>query len=310
MNISLPYFSFWLYLRNLIAENNFYSLYDEKIKEKISYDNFKKYINDNNKQMNDYLKLYLQKLLVIKLSTKYDIKIEDLDNINFNNLSIEQLFNELNLENLYKILNKNENEINFIDLLEKSTKIFSSDSSLITQNCIISDLSVILNSLINNLKKQKEEKYLMKTELFSQFILYKYEPIKLDENLFDFIEKNVFKKCCICNKSKPSMICLTCGNKFCLNQRECIIQHFNKCMREINMAINNESFRFIGIKNIYFKDNDNNDNKFTKRVGRKIFSPLYTNKFGEGPGIHILNEFTLNKENLEKAIRDFICFNY
>jgi len=49
MNISLPYFSFWLYLRNLIAENNFYSLYDEKIKEKISYDNFKKYINYNNK---------------------------------------------------------------------------------------------------------------------------------------------------------------------------------------------------------------------------------------------------------------------
>ena len=309
INISLPYFSFWLYLRNLITENNFYSLYDEKIKEKISYDNFKKYINENNKQMNDYLKLYLQKLLVIKLSTKYDIKIEELDNINFNNLSIEQLFNELNLENLYKILNKNENEINFIDLLEKSTKIFSSDSSLVIQNYIISDFSIILNSLINNLKKQKEEKYLMKAELFSQFILYKYEPVKLDENLFDFIEKNIFKKCCICNKSKSSIICLTCGNKFCYNQRECIIQHFYKCMKEINIGISNDSFRLIGIKNIYTKGYDNNDNKFQKMVGRKRLFPLYTNKFGEGPDIHILNEFTLNKENLEKDIRDVICFN-
>jgi len=68
-------------------------------------------MNDNNKPMNDYLKLYLQKLLIIKLSTKYDIKIKDLDNINFKNLSIEQLFKELNLGNLYKILNKNENEL-------------------------------------------------------------------------------------------------------------------------------------------------------------------------------------------------------
>ena len=310
INISLPYFSFWLYLRNLIAENNFYSLYDEKSKEKISYDNFKKYINDNNKQMNDYLKLYLQKLLVIKLTTKYDIKIEDLDNINFNSLSIEQLFNELNLENLYKILNKNENEINFIDLLEKSTKIFSSDSSLITQNCMISGFGPILNSLINNLKKQKEEKYLMDAELFSQFILYKYEPVKLDENLFDFIEKNIFKKCDICNKSTSSMICLTCGKKFCFYQRECIIQHFDKCMREINISICNQSFHFIGIKNIYVKNNDNNNNTLKKSVGRKKFIPLYTNKFGEETGVHILNEFTLNKENLEKAIKDFICFNY
>ena len=257
--------------------------------------------------MNDYLKLYLQKLLVIKLITKYDIKIEDLDNINFNNLSIGQLFKELNLENLYKILNKNENEISFIDLFEKSAKIFSSDSSLIPHDCIINDFSPILNSLINNLKKQKEEKYLMEAELFSQFIFSKYEPIKLDENLFDHIEKNIFKKCDICNKSKSSMTCLTCGNKICLYQRECIIQHFAKCMKEINISICNQSFRMIGLKSIYIKKDDN---KLEKHTGRKQFFPLYTNKSGEGTGSHILNEFTLNKENLEKAIKDFICFNY
>ena len=55
-------------------------------------------------------------------------------------------------------------------------------------------------------------------------------------------------------------------------------------------------------------NNDNNDNTFKKRVGRKKYFPLYTNKSGEGPDIRILNEFTLNKENLKKAIKDFICF--
>ena len=180
---------------------------------------------------------------------------------------------------------------------------------MIPHDCIISDYSPILNSLINNLKKLKEEKYLMEAELFSQFILYKYEPVKLDENLFDHIEKYIFIKCDICNKSKSSMICLTCGNTFCFYQRECMTQHLAKCMREINFSICNQNFLMIGLKSIYIKKHDN-DNTFEKRAGKKPYFPLYTNKSGEETGSHILNEFTLNKENLEKAIKDFICFNY
>ena len=75
INNTLPYFSFWLYLRNIISENNFYSLYDEKIKEKMNLDNFKQFLNAKNKQMNEYLKLFLQKLLTIKIVTSYNKKI-------------------------------------------------------------------------------------------------------------------------------------------------------------------------------------------------------------------------------------------
>lgn len=265
--------------------------------------------------MNDYLKMFLQKLLIIKLISKYDNKKEDINNSNINKineLSIEQIFNELNIENLYKILSiNNEKEINFIDLLEKSIKILSSDNSFLTQDCVISDYSSVLNLLINNLKNKKEEKYLMNAKFFSQFILYKFELIKnLDENLFDWIEKNIFKKCVECNKeSFMNIICLFCGKKVCYNiiNKECLIKHINSCMKDLNMFIDAQAMSLFCVKKVYNKyDKDLIEEKH--RI--KIFYPLYTNSNGDGPNMKIFNEFKLNNEKINTAVRDFLCLNF
>ena len=118
INWSLPYFSFWLFLRNLISENNFYSLYDEQIKEKIDLNNLLLYLKENNKMINNYLMIFLQKLMMIKIISKFNTNKENLL-ININNLSMENLFDELNMQNLYKILPKDKNnEINIIDIFE------------------------------------------------------------------------------------------------------------------------------------------------------------------------------------------------
>ena len=312
INITLPYFSFWIYFRNLIGENNFYSLYNEEIKKKINFENFKQFLNDNIKQMNDYLKMFLQKLLIIKLISKYDNKKEDINNSNINKineLSIEQIFNELNIENLYKILSiNNEKEINFIDLLEKSIKILSSDNSFLTQDCVISDYSSVLNLLINNIKNKKEEKYLMNAEFFSQFILYKFELTKnLDENLFDWIEKNIFKKCVECNKeSFKNFICLFCGEKIC-NNKECLFKHINSCMKDLNMFIDAQTMRLYCVKKFYIiYDKD----LIEEKIVFKTFYPLYTNSNGDCPDMKIFNEFKLNNEKINTAVRDFLCFNF
>jgi hypothetical protein len=116
INWTIPYLSFWLYLRHLIAENNFYSLYDEISKEKINLDNFKNYLKNNNKQMNKYLELFLQKLLIIKIITNNNA--QSIDNLynNINYFSLEQLMNELNMKELYQKLSKDKNnDIIFVD---------------------------------------------------------------------------------------------------------------------------------------------------------------------------------------------------
>ena len=79
-------------------------------------------------------------------------------------------------------------------------------------------------------------------------------------------------------------------------------------MREINITMRNQSFYSVDIRNIYDK-NDNNDNTFKKYIWRRNIFPLYTNKSGERTGFKILNEFKLNKENLENFIKVFITFD-
>ena len=294
INWTMPYLGSWLYLRNIIIENNCYSFYDEKTKEKINTNILLQFLNDKSKEINNYIKLFLQKLLLLKIITKHDNKKNDIM-ININTLTIENLFSELNIGNIYQLLTKDSNnEINIIDILEKLPKILMVDNSYIIKNCIIIDYKYIFNLLINNLIKIKEEKYLINAEFFYQFILYKFELIELENNVFDFIEKNLFKSCCICKKNKKeSMLCLICGNKMCIEE---ILSHVFKCT--LSDIINID---LMSMKLLSFYD--------YKEI--KLFYPLYTNEYNEGPNsTFITNEYNLNKEKIKLALRSFVSNDF
>ena len=304
INWSLPYFIFWLYLRNLIVENNCYSLCDEKNKENINLDNFKEFIEKNNNVMNEYFKLYLHKMLFFKLIFTDKNQINDLyDNIHI--LSLKKLFIKLNIEYIYKSLPKKENnDINFIHLFEKSHEFLSLDN----QKAII-DNNNIINLLINNIIQFTEEKYLVNAELFLQFILYKLDLIELNDNIFDWIEKNLFKKCDKCKKySRHSVICLICGKKLCNIPQVCdaIREHSMKCSGEYNIFIENQDMRLSCLKTLYVKI----ENNIGKIIGFKKFYCLYTDDSVAGPNREISNNLKLNKENLKLTLKNYICFDF
>ena len=304
INWSLPYFIFWLYLRDLIAENDCFSLCDEKNKENINLDNFKKFIDKNNNVINEYFKLYLHKMLFFKLIFAYKNQINDLyDNIH--TLSLKKLFIKLNIEYIYKSLPKKENnDIDFIHLFEKSHEFLSLDNQK-----IMIDNTNIINLLINNIIKFKEEKYLMKAELFLQFILYKLDLIELNDNIFDWIENNLFKKCDKCkNYSRHSVICLICGKKLCNIPQACdaIREHSVKCSGENNIFIENQDMRLSCLKPFYVKI----ENNIGKIIGFKKFYCLYTDDSGAGPNREISNNLKLNKENLKLALKNYVCFDF
>ena len=294
LNWALPYFCFWIYLRDLIVKNNFYSLNDDKIKEKIDINNFMLFMKENNKIINNYLKIFLQKLLIIKIISKYN---NNKDNLyyNINSLSIENLFVELNMQNLYKNLTNNiNNEINIIDIFDKLPNIIMSDNLFIVKDCIIFDTNKIIDLLINNAKNIKEEKYLLNPEFFYQFILYKFDFIEFEDNLFDFIEKSLFEKCDICKQlKKKTCLCLICGKKVCT---EDITHHTFKCTLSDNVFFDLQSMILFGFYNFGFF---------------KIFDFIYTKEFNEVPNSnYITNEFNLNKEKVQLALKNYISRNF
>ena len=312
INWSLPYISFWLYLREIISQNSFYSLYTDLTKEKMNIYDFKLFLNSNNNNENDYLKLYLQKLLMIKVISQYNKKKEDDNQLIdiFNESSLEKLFNELNIENLYQSLPKNKNnEFSFINLFEKIDELIFLNNSHINKNMIILNNNNIIDLMIKNILNLKEEIYLMKSELFSQFILYKFELIELDDKIFDWIEKNLFKKCDYCyNFSRHSLICLVCGKKFCNDPHTCyyIIEHSLKCMGNSNIFIGNQDMSLSCLKPFYFKF----DNEVRNIIGYKEFDYLYTDDSGSGPGKEISNKYKLNRKKLKLLLKNFICNDF
>ena len=294
INWTLPYFVFWIYLRDLIIKNNFYSLYDEKIKEKIDINNFMQYLKENIKMINNYLVIFLQKLVMIKAISKFNSNKENLL-ININNLSMESLFEDLNMQNFYKILPKDkDNQINVIDIFEKLPNLIITEDPLIAKEYIIFDTNKIFDLLINNIKKQKEEKNLMNPEFFYQFILYKFDFRDFENNLFEFIERSLFEKCAICKQmKKKTCVCLICGKKVCTEE---IMHHTIRCTLSDNVYFDLQSMIVFAYYNFgYFK----------------IFDPIYTKEFNEAPSSsHITNEYNLNKEKVQLALKNYISRNF
>jgi len=294
LNWALPYFLFWIYLRDLIIKNNFYSLYDEQMKEKIDINNLIQFLKENNKMINNYLMIFLQKLMIIKIISKFNTNKENLL-ININNLSIENLFDELNMQNLYKILPKDKNnEINIIDIFEKLPNFIITENPLIAKEYIIFDTNKIFDLLINNIKKQKEEKYLLNPEFFYQFILYKFDFIKLEGNLFEFIERSLFEKCEVCKQmKKKTCVCLICGKKVCTEE---IMHHTISCTLSDNVYFDLQSMILFSYYNFNFF---------------KVFDSIYTKDFNEAPSSnYITNEYNLNEENVQLALKNYISRNF
>ena len=301
VNWSLPYFIFWIYIKHLITFNNLYYLYDDNSKKRININEFKKFLKDNNKQMNNYLFLYLQKLYIISLLSKYDNKKDEI-NYNIKELSIQQLFSLLDMDTIYQSLSKTDhNEINFEDLLEKLPKIISEDKY--SKNNIIHDYDKILNKMINNLKNQKQEKNRISYRLLVQFIPYKFKFILLDNNIFDWIENNLFKKCCFCgNTAKYFYICLICGKKICKTKKCNYAEtHIEECTEGIGVLINIYNMKLT------IKKNDNDDDDDDEDNDTKELYPLYVDESGVGPtSYEIGNEYNLSKEKIKLALRDYI----
>ena len=286
--IFLPYFSFGNYLRYLII--------NDIPLNKINNDQLKKYIRDNNEVMIDIFKIFLQKLTLIKLLTDYNNKNDDIIK-SFNEFALEQLLSLLNIDNLYILLHKDINEINFLDVFVYLPKIFNSNDILFKE--YKNNFCDMFYIIIKNIKFENE----VRKECLTKELIINFNPIKLsfiefDNKIFDWIENNLQKKCKICNKhSKYSYICLICGNKVC---------HINTCNQFAKHA------ELCNGNNSIFLDMD--DMKICISVQMRYmqyFFPLYLNKNGIGPsGYETENKYFLSQENLKIAIKNFISYDY
>ena len=294
INWILPYLSIWAYLRYLIVKNKFSIVFEENIREKISLEDLNRFLAENNEQMSNYFKKYLHKLLILKIITNYDNKNKEI-NYNIKDLSMEELFSLLNIDCLYQSLSKNDkNKIIFSDFFEKIPKFFEQGHKF-----IIFDYNKRLEKMIFNIKNQNNQNRLVKNELFVQFIPYQFKLISLDKNIFDWIEKCLFKKCCICyNISKYYYICLICGEKIC-HTKSCNkkAQHVEKCGGESGIFIDIDSAKVI------FSKNNN-------QIINKLYH-LYLNNSGVGPsGYEFSNEFNLSQDKYNLALKDYISNDY
>ena len=212
-------------------------------------------------------------------------------------MSIEQFLSVLNINNLYTLLQKEKNKIYFLDIFEFLPKIFNLNDILFKE--YKNDLKDIFNIIIKNVNNNKSDtKIYLTKELIINFNPIKFNLIKFDNNIFDWIGNNLEKKCLMCSKtSKYYYICLICGNKVC---------HTTGC----NNFIKHAESCFGG--NSLFLDMDNMKIciTFKMRFMKNIF-PLYLNEDGIGPnGYEIEDKFKLSTENLNSTIKDFVSYDY
>ncbi len=297
INIILPYFCFFIYLRDLVINNDLFCLdnTNNNLIEKITLDKINNFLNENNLDIINYFKKFLHKLYIVKIITNFN-DIEYKENNNIKNLSIEQLFILLNMENLYNSLSKNDkNEIIFSDLFNKIPEQLSK-YDYYNKNMFI-NFDELMNMMINKINEIKVEKSIIKPEFIIQFNPYEFKLISLDNQIFDFFEKYIMKKCIICNKNNIYyFICLICGEKICsLNICSQYDEHVKSCGGERGV------FVYINDMKLYHIN-------YRKELKKSL--PLFVNEFGDGPSeTNKGREFILSKENYNKALKDFVSFD-
>jgi hypothetical protein len=297
--IFLPYFCYSFYFRDLALKKEFNELDITQFNEKMNMDSLQLYLKENNKQLLNYLNIFLKKFCIVKLLTDFDNKNEDII-YSFNELSVENLLSLLDMKNLYELLPKNENnEICIIDIIKNLPKIFNTSELFYKEFEELFNYNKVFDSIFNFIKENLDENIQIGKELIIQFAPIKFEFTYLDNNIFDWIERNIEKKCDICNKqSKFSFICLICGNKVCHEKYyfEHSKDHVKKC----------------GGTNCIFVDMDNMKiylidlNEHSKK-----FFPIYVNEAGNGPkGDEIGNEYNLSHDKLHLAIKNYVCNDF
>ena len=155
----------------------------------------------------------------------------------------------------------------------------------------------IFDLLISNIKKSQLSEYLTK-ELIINFSPIIFEFIHLDDNLFDWIEKIIDKKCIFCSKIvNDYLICLICEKRICYT-KICnkYYEHVKNC---------------CGDTCIFIRMNNMKAYIFTSNKNIKTWLPLYVNENGVGPsGIIIGNEYKLSQEQIKIAIKNYACNDF
>ena len=297
INLILPYISFFSYLRSLVIKNGLYTLGNDSL-ENMSLDNLKKYLSENNTEITTNFIKFMHKFYIIKLTTNFENNDDNITH-NLKNLSNEELFSILNMEKLYQALSKNgKGEIFFSDLFKKIPELLSSFDYYNNIKDLLIDYKEIFTSLINQSKKTENKiSKLVEPNFIIQFIPYEFKLISLDNQIFDFFEKYIFKKCIMCNNEvKYYFICLICGQKICATTScDKSNVHVRNCCGKMGMFI------YITDMRLYIINSENQ---------KKNLFPLYVNESGVGPDLtNKGREFKLSKENYETALKEFISLD-
>ena len=292
--IILPYFCFGLYLKHLIIQKQNNEINEEQFNNKLNSEEFNKYLKNENKQIMKHFNSFLTKFCFIKLISDYQQKNDDIIN-NLNKLSVKNILQLLDMNDLENNLSKDEISIN--DIINMLPKTFDSNNAFYKLFSSIENFDNTLNLIIENIKSYNNANYDITQELIIQFSPTKFNFIKLDNNIFDFIEKNTGKKCDICGKlPKNSFLCLICGEKVCYTGQIKIridefITHTRKCGGYYCIFVNMENMKLFYI---------DSDGKIAK-----LF-PIYVNKMGTGPKVrHISNEFNLSHEKMKLLLKNY-----
>ena len=295
--IFLPYFLFGLYFKKLIIEKNNNKLDNEQFKQKLNINEFKKYLKVDNEAIMNKLNSFLKKFCFIKIISDYQNKIEENENIinSFNKQTIKEILSFLDMNDISN--NLTQKEIFVEDIINNLSKTFNSNDVLYELLLPNLNFDKIINKIFENVIKYNTNiNYEITKELIIQFSPTKFNFIRFENNIFDFIIKNTGKKCAICKSiSKSWLLCLVCGKKVCDSRQEAF-RHTDNCMGGYCVYIDMSNMI------LFYVD--------TKEMVLGLY-PLYLDKNGIGPKkSKISNEYNLSNERLKFTLENFISLEF